>query len=94
MAMSTRVKQRDFKTSNYPAQKRLSEYDLLRHLENHFSGRPASRIYLAPNCYINADFFESALRGMLKSFENCEAYEVCARVYRLLEQIEQERRSP
>ena len=76
------------KTSNYPAQRVLSEVDLLAHLERHFVGRPAARIYVAPGWYIEPDFFECALFGMLLSFEQREEYEICARVMKLLKQFE------
>jgi len=85
--------ERKVKTSNYPDQKVLSEMELFTHLERHYSGNPASRIYVAPRCYIIPEFFEYALRGMLASFEDKEEYEVCARVYKLIQFIE-ERRSP
>ena len=76
------------KTSNYPEQKLLSELDLLEHLERHYAGNPAARIYVAPRCYIIPEFFEYALRGMLQSFESREEYEVCARVLNLIRTIE------
>jgi hypothetical protein len=65
----------------------LSEIELLAHLERHYAGNPAARIYVAPRCYIIPDFFEFALHGMLKSFEEKEEYEVCARVYKLIQSI-------
>jgi hypothetical protein len=76
------------KTSNYPAQRLLSEVELLAHLERHFGGKPAARIYVAPQCYIVPEFFEFALYGMLASFEQREEYEACARVLKLLKHIE------
>lgn len=91
--MRTRTEQ-GFKTSNYPEQKLLSEMELLQRLERHYNGNPAARIYVAPRCYIIPAFFEYALHGMLMSFEEREAYEVCARVWNLLQRIEKERRSP
>ena len=72
------------KTSNFPEQKLLSELDLLEHLERHYAGNPAARIYVAPNCYIKPDFYQYALRGMLVSLEQQEEYEACARVVKLL----------
>jgi hypothetical protein len=79
------------KTSNYPEQKLLSELELLAHLERHYSGNPASRIYVAPRCYIIPEFFEHALLGMLVSFEEKEEYEVCARVYKLIQSLRRKR---
>jgi hypothetical protein len=76
------------KTSNYPAQRLLSELELLAHLERHYAGKPAARIYVAPRCYIVPEFFEFALYGMLASFEEREEYEACARVWILLKYIE------
>ena len=81
------------KTSNYPEQKVLSEAELLAHLERHYSGNPAARIYVAPRCYIIPAYFEYALQGMLKSFVDKEEYELCSRVYALIQCI-QERRLP
>ncbi len=72
------------KTSNYPAQKLLSELELLEHLERHYAGNRAARIYVAPHCYIKPDFYQHALRGMLVSLEEQEEYEACARVTKLL----------
>jgi hypothetical protein len=72
------------KTSNYPAQKLLSELELLEHLERHYSGNRAAHIYVAPHCYIKPDFYQLALQGMLVSFEEQEAYEACARIVKLL----------
>ena len=74
------------KTSNFPAQKLLSELDLLAHLESHYGGNPASRIYVAPHCYIKPDFYQLALRGMLISFEQQEEYEACARIVKILQE--------
>jgi hypothetical protein len=76
------------KTSNYPEQRVLTELELLAHLERHYAGNPAARIYVAPKCYIIPEFFEFVLYGMLASFESCEAYEACARVMKLLQSIE------
>lgn len=73
------------KTSNYPEQKLLSEIELLEHLERHYNGNPAARIYLAPRCYIIPEFYQHALRGMLVSFEEQEEYEACARIIKLLD---------
>jgi hypothetical protein len=72
------------KTSNYPEQKLLSEFELLHHLERHYSGNPAARIYVAPRCYIKPEFYQFALRGMLASFEEREEYEICSRILKLL----------
>ena len=72
------------KTSNYPEQKLLNELELLERLERHYGGNPAARIYVAPHCYIKSDFYQHALRGMLVSLEEQEAYEACARVVKLL----------
>lgn len=82
--MNTPQKTQVTKTSNYPEQKRLSELELLDHLERHFNGNPAARIYVAPRCYIIPEFYEHALRGMLVSFEEQEAYEACARIMNIL----------
>ena len=82
--MHIQQKSRVAKTSNFPQQKLLTELELLEHLEMHYAGNPASRIYVAPHCYIKPDFYQSALRGMLVSMEKREAYEVCARIFRLL----------
>ena len=73
------------KTSNFPEQKLLSELDLLEHLERHYTGKPAARIYVAPHCYIKPDFYQYALRGMLVSLEHQEEYEACARIVKLLQ---------
>jgi hypothetical protein len=73
------------KTSNYPEQKLLTELELLEHLERHYNGNPAIRIYLAPRCYIIPEFYQHALRGMLVSFEEQEEYEACARIVKLLD---------
>ena len=78
------------KTSNYPEQKLLSEQELLQHLERHYAGNPASRIYVAPRCYIIPEFFQFALTGMLKSFEEKEEYEICSRILKLLQSISKE----
>lgn len=87
--MSINVQQQEVKkTSNYPAQQLLSESELLGHLEHHYEGKPAARIYVAPHCYILPEFFEFALYGMLASFESREEFEECARVLRLLKKIE------
>jgi hypothetical protein len=72
------------KTSNFPEQKLLSELELLGHLERHYDGNPAARIYVAPHCYIKPDFYQYALRGMLISLEQQEEYEACARIMKLL----------
>lgn len=80
------------KTSNFPEQKILSEVELLQHLERHYSGNPAARIYVAPRCYIKPEFYEFALRGMLISFETREQYEICGRIFTLLQSIEKEKR--
>jgi hypothetical protein len=72
------------KTSNFPEQKLLSELELLGHLERHYTGNPAARIYVAPHCYIKPDFYQYALRGMLISLEQQEEYEACARIIKLL----------
>ena len=72
------------KTSNYPEQKLLSELELLGHLESHYGGNPATRIYVAPRCYIIPDFYQLALKGMLVSLEEQEEYEACARVLKIL----------
>lgn len=72
------------KTSNFPEQKLLSEMELLEHLERHYTGNPATRIYVAPHCYIKPDFYQYALRGMLVSLEQQEEYEACARIVKLL----------
>jgi len=82
--MHTQQKFSVIKTSNFPEQKLLSELDLLEHLERHYNGNPAARIYVAPHCYIKPDFYQYALRGMLVSMEQREEYEVCARIKRLL----------
>lgn len=75
------------KTSNFPEQKLLSEVELLDRIEQHYNGRPAARIYVAPMCYIAPEFYEQALQGMLGSFEAREEYEACARVIKLLANI-------
>jgi hypothetical protein len=72
------------KTSNFPEQKLLSELELLEHLERHYGGNPAARIYVAPHCYIKPDFYQYALRGMLASLEHQEEFEACARIVKLL----------
>jgi len=89
--MNTKEEHKQVKTSNYPAQKILGEVELLEHIEMHYSGNPAARIYVAPRCYIIPDFFEFALVGMLKSFEEREEYETCARIYKLLQSIQEKR---
>jgi hypothetical protein len=88
--MRTQEKYNVVKTSNYPEQKLLSELELLHHLERHYSGNPATRIYVAPRCYIKPEFFEFALIGMLKSFEEREEYEICSRIFKLLQSIRKE----
>lgn len=85
-------KTRVTKTSNYPEQRLLSELELLDHLERHFNGNPAARIYVAPRCYIIPEFYEHALRGMLVSFEEQEAYEACARIMKILLTINKKER--
>lgn len=75
------------KTSNFPEQKLLSEVEILDRIEQHYNGRPAARIYVAPLCYIAPEFYEQALQGMLGSFEAREEYESCARVIKLLANI-------
>ncbi|MBL7842093.1 MAG: hypothetical protein JNJ75_18245 [Cyclobacteriaceae bacterium] len=75
------------KTSNFPEQRFLSELELLNLIEQHYNGRPAARIYVAPMCYILPEFYEQALQGMLGSFEAREEYEACARVIKLLANI-------
>jgi hypothetical protein len=87
LAMHTQQKLKVVKTSNFPGQKLLSEIELLDLLERHYHGRPATRIYVAPKCYITPEFYESALQGMLGSFEAQEEYEACARVIKLLANI-------
>jgi hypothetical protein len=72
------------KTSNFPEQRLLTELELLEHLEKHYNGCPAARIYLAPRCYIIPEFYVHALRGMLVSLEEQEEYEACARIVKLL----------
>ena len=72
------------KTSNYPEQRLLTELELLDHLEEHYNGKPAARIYLAPRCYIIPEFYQHALRGMLVSLGEKEEYEACARIVTLL----------
>jgi hypothetical protein len=90
LAMRTQGKDNVVKTSNYPQQKLLSELELLHHLERHYAGNPATRIYVAPRCYIKPDFFQYALTGMLQSFEEQEEYEVCSRIFKLLQSIQKE----
>jgi len=90
LVMRTQEKYNVVKTSNYPEQKLLSEVELLHHLERHYSGNRAARIYVAPRCYIKQEFFEFALKGMLKSFEDREEYEMCSRVFKLLQSIRKE----
>ena len=82
--MHTSQKYSVTKTSNFPEQRLLSELDLLEHLERHYNGNPAARIYVAPHCYIKPDFYQAALHGMLVSLEQQEEYEACARIVRLL----------
>lgn len=69
---------------NFPEQKLLSESEIFEFIEAHFSGLPATRIYLGQGFYIEDTFYTEALRGMLKSFEKKEEYEVCNRIARLL----------
>jgi hypothetical protein len=69
---------------NYSEQKALSEAEILEYIEAHFSGLTAQRIYLGPGFYIEEEFYIEALKGMLKSFEKKEEYEVCNRIARLL----------
>jgi hypothetical protein len=69
---------------NFPEQKPLSETEILEYIEAHFAGLPAQRIYLGQGFYIEEEFYAEALRGMLKSFEKKEEYEVCNRIARLL----------
>jgi hypothetical protein len=69
---------------NYPAQKPLSETEILEYIEAHYAGLHAQRIYLGQGYYIEEDFYIEALRGMIKSFEKREEYEVCNRIARLL----------
>ncbi len=85
--MATLQKQPVVKTSNYPAQRVLTELQLLTLIEQHYNGRPAARIYVAPMHYILPEFYESALQGMLGNFEAREQYEACARVIKLLANI-------
>lgn len=88
--MHTQQKYSISKTSNYPEQKLLSEMELLLHLERHYAGNPAARIYVAPRCYIIPEFFQYALNGMLLSFEEQEEYETCSRILKLLQSIRKE----
>lgn len=69
---------------NFPEQKELSETEIFEFIEAHFSGLPATRIYLGQGFYIEEEFYPEALKGMLKSFEKKEEYEVCNRIARLL----------
>lgn len=69
---------------NFPEQKLLSETEILEYIEAHFSGLFAQRIYLGQGFYIEDEFYKEALRGMLKSFEKREEFEVCNRIARLL----------
>lgn len=85
--MQIQEKLKPVKTSNFPAQKFLSEMELLALIEQHYNGRPAARIYVAPMCYILPEFYEQALQGMLGSFEAQEEYEACAKVIKLLANI-------
>ena len=89
--MYTQKNYNAIKTSNYPEQKFLSEFELLCHLERHYSGNRAARIYVAPHCYIKPEFFHFALLGMLKSFELQEEFELCSRALKLLKNIEKEK---
>lgn len=82
--MHTLQKYNVSKASNYPEQKLLSELELLNHLERHYSETPATRIYVAPRCYIIPDFFKHALSGMLISLEEQDEYEACGRIVKLL----------
>ena len=77
------------KTSNYPAQKVLSELELLAHFERHYAGNPAARIYVAPRCYIRPEFYPQALTGMLESFSQREEYETCTRIYNLIQSVKE-----
>jgi len=92
--MNTSEKVNVRKTSNYPEQRPLSELELLAHVERHFYERPATRIYVAPQRYIEPAFFELALHGMRASFESREEYEASARVKKLLEVLEGRRCKP
>lgn len=85
--MQIQEKLKPVKTSNFPEQKFLSEMELLTLIEQHYNGRPAARIYVAPMCYILPEFYEQALQGMLGSFEAQEEYEACAKVIKLLANI-------
>ena len=85
--MQIQEKLKSVKTSNFPAQRFLSEMELLVLIEQHYNGRPAARIYVAPMCYILPAFYEQALQGMLGSFEAQEEYEACAKVIKLLANI-------
>lgn len=85
--MHIQEKLKRVKTSNFPEQRFLSEAELLTLIEQHYNGRPAARIYVAPMCYILPEFYEQALQGMLGSFEAKEEYEACARVIKLLANI-------
>lgn len=69
---------------NFPEQKLLMETEILEYIEAHYSGLPAQRIYLGQGFYIEEEFYGEALRGMLKSFEHKEEYEVCNRIARAL----------
>jgi hypothetical protein len=69
---------------NFPEQRELSETEILEYIEASLSGLPAQRIYLGQGFYIEDEFYCEALRGMLKSFEKKEEYEVCNRIARLL----------
>jgi hypothetical protein len=85
--MQLQEKLKPAKTSNFPEQRFLSEMELLILIEQHYNGRPAARIYVAPMCYILPEFYEQALQGMLGSFEAKEEYEACAKVIKLLANI-------
>jgi hypothetical protein len=69
---------------NFSEQRALSEAEILEYIEAHFSGLTAERIYLGPGFYIEKEFYVEALKGMLKSFERKEEYELCNRIARLL----------
>jgi hypothetical protein len=68
LVMHTQQKYNVVKTSNYPEQKLLSESELLLHLERHYSGNPATRIYVAPRCYIIPEFFQFRFTWNAKEF--------------------------
>jgi hypothetical protein len=78
---------------NFPEQKQLSETEILEYIETHFLGLFGQRIYLGEGFYIEHGFYHEALRGMLRSFEKKEEYEVCNRIARLLFKIQVSLRS-